>query len=778
MTLSTTVLRVAALVLFTCNLAPTHGLWCDRTPVGITVPKTPGDNDFKIIISGDPDRYIPGAVYTVRLQAPEIQFTDKFSGFLLVAEPADGLSPETSSGNFQLPAESLARFSEYCPHAVRQASELPKTEVQIRWQAPESPAGCVVFKAAVTKSKNEWFMDDGALTKQLCPENEDGLDENENKEPCCACDEAKYELTFEGLWSSLTHPKDFPADTLSAHFGDVIGASHSPDYRFWEYGGEASDGLSNLAELGDTQELESELKEKSSNIRTIIKARGLKNPKFYGYKTSAVFRADKDNNLVSIVSKIVPSPDWFVGISGVNLCLPNCSWSEEKILNLYPWDAGTNDGISYTSEGEATYPKETISRIVWNGDENSPFYDEDGNIVRPFAKLKLSKQRSYNKDCETDARRDAFASDNADGDMYDESEHQNLPECQVSLWSDWGPCPVTCGRGTQTRYRNYINPAKATKYGCNRRRVDKKNCYNTGGCSEATSTLYKGKLFRSAVEPTKGQDSRASYCSTTEWTQWSQCSATCGRGRRARDRKFLYPQLAVQNECTDHLQEQGICYGIIQDCSMIEKVEPGCETTNWSEWGACSVTCGQGVRKRTRYFVKNRANHRHCNLELMEFQTCTGVKPNCSEPEDMKGICKLPKQVGMCPNSGNFSRWYFEKETLSCKAFTYLACRGNKNNFRTEQECESQCGFLRFELRDQGRGTGPPAIDCLTSPWSEWSRCRGNCGTKTRTIISYNQNGGKLCPSLIKTRQCDENSSACRLPEHSYGKPIAYNWNA
>lgn len=44
-----------------------EGLWCDRTPTGVTVPKTSGDNGFKIVISGDPDKpdkYIPGAVYT------------------------------------------------------------------------------------------------------------------------------------------------------------------------------------------------------------------------------------------------------------------------------------------------------------------------------------------------------------------------------------------------------------------------------------------------------------------------------------------------------------------------------------------------------------------------------------------------------------------------------------------------------------------------------------------------------------------------------------------
>jgi hypothetical protein len=55
-------------LLGSCSLfGGVEGLWCDRTPTGVTVPKTPGGNGFKIIISGDPDKpdkYIPGAQYT------------------------------------------------------------------------------------------------------------------------------------------------------------------------------------------------------------------------------------------------------------------------------------------------------------------------------------------------------------------------------------------------------------------------------------------------------------------------------------------------------------------------------------------------------------------------------------------------------------------------------------------------------------------------------------------------------------------------------------------
>lgn len=36
-----------------------------------------------------------------------------------------------------------------------------------------------------------------------------------------------------------------------------------------------------------------------------------------------------------------------MGVSGLDLCLKNCSWVESKVVDLYPYDAGTDNGISY-----------------------------------------------------------------------------------------------------------------------------------------------------------------------------------------------------------------------------------------------------------------------------------------------------------------------------------------------------------------------------------------------------------------------------------------------
>ena len=64
------------------------------------------------------------------------------------------------------------------------------------------------------------------------------------------------------------------------------------------------------------------------------------------------------------VSMIGPSPDWIVGVSGLELCRTNCSWAESKELFLYPWDAGVDGGISYESPDSPTEPQLPITRYA------------------------------------------------------------------------------------------------------------------------------------------------------------------------------------------------------------------------------------------------------------------------------------------------------------------------------------------------------------------------------------------------------------------------------
>ena len=46
--------------IFTCSAEAA----CIRQPEGARIPKTPGDNGYRLKISGNPDKYVPGEVYT------------------------------------------------------------------------------------------------------------------------------------------------------------------------------------------------------------------------------------------------------------------------------------------------------------------------------------------------------------------------------------------------------------------------------------------------------------------------------------------------------------------------------------------------------------------------------------------------------------------------------------------------------------------------------------------------------------------------------------------
>lgn len=46
------------------------------------------------------------------------------------------------------------------------------------------------------------------------------------------------------------------------HWSAIIGASHSKNYVLWEYGGSASDGVKQVAELGSPVKMEEEIRQK------------------------------------------------------------------------------------------------------------------------------------------------------------------------------------------------------------------------------------------------------------------------------------------------------------------------------------------------------------------------------------------------------------------------------------------------------------------------------------------------------------------------------------
>ena len=114
------------------------------------------------------------------------------------------------------------------------------------------------------------------------------------------------------------------------------------------------------------------------------------------------YRVDKKHPLLSVASMLGPSPDWVVGVSKLNLCQKDCSWAKSMIIDLYPWDAGTDNGISYMSPNSETKPREKMKPITtsYPEDPRSPFYDPSGKPMMPLARLYLNREQVIPKSCD------------------------------------------------------------------------------------------------------------------------------------------------------------------------------------------------------------------------------------------------------------------------------------------------------------------------------------------------------------------------------------------
>ncbi len=170
---------------------------------------------------------------------------------------------------------------------------------------------------------------------------------------------ASYRVTFTSTWSAATHPQDFPA---SAHFSGLIGATHDDRVTFWQPGAPASPGIQAMAELGSKSPLDAE-------VAAAIAAGTARDTLSGGpiVPSPGTVTLDFDVALthprVTLVSMIAPSPDWFVGVSGLPL-LAGDRWVDSLVVELRGWDAGTDDGTTFLAPNAPSTPHVSIAPLV------------------------------------------------------------------------------------------------------------------------------------------------------------------------------------------------------------------------------------------------------------------------------------------------------------------------------------------------------------------------------------------------------------------------------
>ena len=169
---------------------------------------------------------------------------------------------------------------------------------------------------------------------------------------------ARYEVVFDSVWSAASHPIDYPE---SAHYSGLIGGTHNRSISFWSEGGLATEGIRRMAERGSKSPLDAEV---MSAIAAGTAQHLLSGPDLDDSpgSTSMAFDISQSFPLVTLVTMVAPSPDWFVGVSGLEL-FRNGRWEDEVRVELHAFDAGTDSGRTYRSPDQATVPAQPIAPV-------------------------------------------------------------------------------------------------------------------------------------------------------------------------------------------------------------------------------------------------------------------------------------------------------------------------------------------------------------------------------------------------------------------------------
>lgn len=172
---------------------------------------------------------------------------------------------------------------------------------------------------------------------------------NSNSEPLSSgSGDVRYQIRFEHNWDKARFATGFPANP---HFSPLVGATHNQQAVIWRPQDQpATAGLEQVAETGKTSIFTAELNQlkQQGYVDAIFKSTGGVSP---GQQNITVALSEQFP-LLSAISMIAPSPDWFVGIRDVNLYVDG-AWLEHLELDLRLYDAGTESGEAFSIDNPA-----------------------------------------------------------------------------------------------------------------------------------------------------------------------------------------------------------------------------------------------------------------------------------------------------------------------------------------------------------------------------------------------------------------------------------------
>ncbi|XP_075407973.1 A disintegrin and metalloproteinase with thrombospondin motifs 20 [Tenrec ecaudatus] len=280
--------------------------------------------------------------------------------------------------------------------------------------------------------------------------------------------------------------------------------------------------------------------------------------------------------------------------------------------------------------------------------------------------------------------------------------------------------------------------------------------------------------------PTRESCHGACHLKRWHYSEWSQCSRSCGRGERSRQSYCMnhFGHRLADQEC------QALPRAILESCNDFP-----CPRWATSEWSECLSTCGPGTRQRQVWC--------QLNENALSSGFCDpGVKPESLQPCELRKCASW--QVGpwtsdctsvpcpIIPNLGatsspalpvgkKMAQWRYGSWSpcsVSCgsgKQARYISCRDAHDKIVTELYCAHL-------------PRPPEKADCFNpcGEWQagSWSPCSATCGNGKTTrhvlCVNYHQtiNEGYCDPTVRPVIEQECYLAACPpVYLHSPGSP-------
>ncbi|KAF4531451.1 hypothetical protein B566_EDAN004222, partial [Ephemera danica] len=325
------------------------------------------------------------------------------------------------------------------------------------------------------------------------------------------------------------------------------GRSHSGNFTLFRLGERASLGLKVFAETGRSESLDSAA---ADSVLDQFQAPPITAGE--GHVETSFF-VDGNHSQVSLVTRIVPSPDWFIGLDSFELCV-NANWIDSVTIELDPIDAGTDNGFTFTAPNWPTEPQGVVYRVTHTYPPHpaGSFYYPALRRLPAMATFRFVKLREYELTAEQ-------LQQQAEGEVL-RMEHVTRYHLvtnheQTSRPSSTSTTPATYNVSGDPVAAVPL-PAAAVHLPAAAVPLPRGN---TSAIMNSIVQRYRNPHHRKRrLRPPRD-------CRVSEWGAWGECSKSCGIGEMQRRREVMKHARRGGKPCPELLETRWC--GSARSCS-------------------------------------------------------------------------------------------------------------------------------------------------------------------------------------------------------------------